>query len=109
MEPVIDPTVIDVLTGGADGRSWIVLVGAILVGVVAVVRFVTEGVVPEVAARWISAVGGCLAAVGISYMSGIGSWIDGALIGLLATPATRGLLLAVRDGIRWLVERRKKS
>ena len=97
MENLIDGTVLDLLTGDPDGRSWLVLIGAILVAVVAVVRYITEDRLSASVGRWISAVGGVVAAVGISYMSGIGSWVDGLLIGLLATPATRGLLLAIRD------------
>ena len=97
MEPLIDSTVLDLLVGDPAGRSWIVLVGAALVALVSVVRFVTEDRFSATAGRWISAIGGVVAAVGISYMTGVGSWVDGILIGLLATPATRGLLMAIRD------------
>lgn len=97
MDGVLSPDVIDVLTGSADGRSWLVLIGAIMLAVVAVARYVTEDRLPQVAADWVSAVAGVVAAVAVAYMAGVESWWHGLLLGLLGSAASRGLWARVRE------------
>lgn len=90
MDPIVPGNVVDLLTGDPAGRTWLVLIGAILVAVVAIARYVTDGRLPEPLGAWVSAVCGVVGAIGVAYMAGVPEWWHGLVIGFVASPASRG-------------------
>jgi hypothetical protein len=104
MDGIISPLVVDQLIGAAGAAQWWRLVGAILLAVIAVVRFVTRDRFAVVVGEWISAVSALVGGIAAALLAGT-VWWHALIIGLLVSSSSRGFW----DRIRSLLPKRPSA
>lgn len=93
---MLDQSMIDTLIGAASDGRWERLIGAILLVLVALVRYVTRDRFSLETGQWISAVSALAGGVGAALLAGT-VWWHALLIGLVVAPGSRGFWDRIRD------------